>query len=82
MTAAGIEWLGFCHVSHKLSGLLDNDGGWDRMAGALPHTPQGSAAPLTPYWRGESSFFKPMTAPLETARTRGFFVSGVSPKRT
>ncbi|MCK6508446.1 tRNA lysidine(34) synthetase TilS [Myxococcota bacterium] len=40
------------------------------FCGALPHTPQGSAAPLTPYWRNEQRFFHPTALPLEASRTR------------
>ncbi len=46
----------------------------DEYGGALPHAPQGSAAPLTPYGRGEPSFFKPTALSLGVPRTRGGFV--------
>ncbi len=34
--------------------------------------PTRDCRPLTPNWRSDPRFFKPTTAPLETARTRGF----------
>ncbi len=45
---------------------------WIGFCGVLPHTPQGSFAPLTPCWRGEQTFFKPTAAPLVVPRTRLF----------
>lgn len=33
--------------------------------GVPPHTPQGSATPLTPNWRGEQSPFKQAAVLLE-----------------
>ena len=47
------------------------------FCGALPHTPQGTSRPLTPCRRDEHRFFKQTSAPLEVARTWGFFVEGV-----
>ncbi len=44
--------------------------------GALPHAPQGTCGPLTPFWRSEQTFFKPTTAPLGGARVRLFWRAG------
>ncbi len=46
-----------------------------RFCGVPPHTPQGSAAPLTPCWRREHRFFKTTTLSLERSRTRLFLAT-------
>ncbi len=47
--------------------------------GALPHTPQGVSAPLTPYWRDEQVFVKRTTLPRDGVRTWLFFSHRASP---
>jgi hypothetical protein len=49
--------------------------------GAWSHASQGNCAPLTPHRRDKQTFSTQATAPLETARTRGFWGRCVAPVR-